>query len=253
MTFNLRGKTALVTGAGSGIGRAIAVALARNDVFVYVNYRQNEAGARETLRMIEESKGSGQILAADVAKADQVENMMKVIAAQVGHLDILVNNAGGLIKREKIAEMSEQLWDEVMNVNVKSTFLCCRAALPLMKGRGWGRIINLSSLAAHDGGGSGATAYATAKGAIQTFTRGLAKEVASDGITVNCVAPGLISTAFHDTFSTPEARKNMVNNTPLKREGAPEEVGEVVLFLVSDMASFITGDTLNINGGQRMG
>ncbi len=252
MQIDLKGKHALVTGAGAGIGQAIAIELGRSGAYVTVNYRSNEAGARETLDKIQQAGGSGQIAIGDVSQADHVENLMKIVAAQSPQLDILVNNAGGLVKRSKIAEMSESIWDEVMAINLKSTFLCCRAVQPLMKGHSWGRIVNMASVAAHDGGGNGATAYAASKAAVITFSKGLAKELAADGITVNCVAPGLIATAFHDTFSTPESRQGMVRNTPLAREGQSMDVAEAVLFLVSDMAAFITGETININGGLRM-
>ncbi len=252
-SINLEGKTALVTGAGSGIGRAVALELARCGAYVFVNYRNNETGAKETLDCLKQYGGDGQIVAADVSQAAQVAAMMEVVRKHdQGHLNILVNNAGTLVKRAKIAEMDESLWDEVMAVNVKTTFLCCRAAIPLMIGRGWGRIVNMSSQAAQDGGGNGSTAYAASKAAIIAFTKGLAKEVAAQGITVNCVAPGITSTAFHDTFSTPESRRNMVNNTPLGREGQPLDVANAILFLASDMSAWITGETININGGARM-
>lgn len=247
-SIDLKGKTALVTGAGSGIGQAIAVELGRCGAFVIVNYRQNEAGAVATLAVIEQAGGTGRIAQSDVSVAAEV----KMLFDRIDQLDILVNNAGGLVKREKIADMSETLWDEVMAINVKSTFLCCQAAMPHMIGRGWGRVINMSSVAAHDGGGFGATAYATSKAAVLTFTKGLAKELAPHGITVNCVAPGLIATAFHDTFSTPEMRQTTVKNTPVGREGQARDVAEAVVFLASDMASFLTGETININGGTRM-
>ncbi|MBV9712654.1 MAG: 3-oxoacyl-ACP reductase FabG [Ktedonobacteraceae bacterium] len=252
MDIHLQGKIALVTGAGAGIGRAVAVELARCGATVIVNYRQNEAGARETLALVEQVGSPGLLFQADVARTAETQGLMNEIADRWGRLDILINNAGGLIQRAKICEMSEELWDEVIAINLKSAFLCCRAAIPLMSGHGWGRIINLSSLAAHDGGGPGAVPYATTKGAILTFTRGLAKELASQGITVNCVAPGLINTAFHDTFSTPQSRRAMVNNTPLAREGQPVDVAASILFLVSELASFITGEVININGGMRM-
>lgn len=252
MEINLQGKIALVTGGGAGIGRACAITLAEAGATVIVNYRKNNDGAQETLRRIEEVGGIGLTYVADVTRAAEVADLMNEISRQFGRLDILVNNAGGLVKREPIATMSEALWDEVMNINVRSTFLCCQAAIPLMRGHNWGRIINLSSLAAHDGGGPGAAHYAAAKGAILTFTKGFAKEVAPLGISVNCVAPGLINTAFHDTFTTPEARQGMVRNTPLAREGQPQDVADTILFLASDLASFLTGETININGGLRM-
>lgn len=252
MEIDLHGKTALVTGAGAGIGRGIALALAECGAYIVVNYRSNAEGARETLAAIKQAGGDGMLYEADVSKVDQVKALMQSIAEKRGGLDILINNAGGLVERAKIAEMSDELFDEVMDINFKSTFLCCREALPLMRGRGWGRVINLSSLAAHDGGGPGAAIYAASKGAIWSFTKGFAKEAASEGITVNCVSPGLINTAFHDTFSTPASRQAMVNNTPLHREGQPADVAGAVLFLVSDLAAFITGEDVNINGGMRM-
>jgi 3-oxoacyl-[acyl-carrier protein] reductase len=252
MELDLQGKNALVTGAGSGIGRAIAVALASHGTFVYVNYRSNEVGAHETLSLLEQGGGKGRVIAADVSQSLEVKQLFGKIAESSGDLNILVNNAGGLVKRAKIAEMSDELWDEVMGINVKSTFLCCRAVLPMLQRAGWGRIVNISSLAAHDGGGLGAAHYAAAKGAITTFTKGLAKEAAPYGITVNAVAPGLINTAFHDVHTADTARARMVENTPLAREGQPDDVADGVLFLVSELARFITGELLNINGGQRM-
>lgn len=250
--MDLQGKVALVTGAGAGIGQSIAIELARAGATVAINYRQNETGAQQTLAQVEQAGGRGQIYQADVARADEVQTLLNTLITQHGRLDILVNNAGGLVQRSKISEMSEELWDEVMAINVKSTFLCCRAAIPALSAQGGGHIINIASLAAHDGGGPGAAAYAASKGAILSFTRGLAKELAPLGIRVNSVAPGLINTAFHDTFSTPQARQNTVNNTPLAREGQPLDVAGAVVFLVSDRAAFITGEVININGGLRM-
>lgn len=246
--IDLSGKTALVTGAGSGIGQAIAVELGRSGAFVIVNYRHNESGAQETLAQVRQAGGDGRLVQADAARSDDVKAMF----SSIDQLHILVNNAGGLIKREKVATMSEALFDEVMDINVKSTFLCCQAAMPAMIGRNWGRIVNMSSIAAHDGGGFGSAVYAASKAAVGTLTKGLAKELAPHGITANCVAPGLIATAFHDKLSTPEMRQATVKITPLAREGSAAEVAEAVLFLASDMAAFITGETININGGSRM-
>src|SRR5258707_710664 len=201
MEIRLDGKIALVTGAGSGIGRAIAIELGQSGAHVIVHYRNSEAGAKETLDCIKQAGGSGEVAKADLVHAAQVDQLMGDIKAKSGHLDILVNNAGTLVKRSKIVEMSEALFDEVMDVNFKTTFLCCRAAVPLMTGRGWGRIVNMSSVAAHDGGGNGATICAASKAAIAPFTKGFAKELAPLGKTVNCAAPGLIRAApFHDTY-----------------------------------------------------
>jgi 3-oxoacyl-[acyl-carrier protein] reductase len=252
MDANFVGKTALVTGAGHGIGQATAIELARHGAFVVVHYNSDETGAHQTLAGIEAAGGSGMLYKADATKAAEVEKLFGEIETKTGRLDILVNNAGGLLQRCKIAEMSEELWDSVMDVNLKSAFLCSRSAIELLKRNGGGRIINLSSLAAFDGGGPGAAAYAATKGAILTFTKALAKELAPFGITVNCVAPGLIATLFHDTFSTPQSRQNIVGNTLLAREGQPADVAAAIVFLASASASYITGETININGGLRL-
>ncbi len=248
--IDLTGKTALVTGASAGIGRAIAVELAKCGAHVIVNYHSSEDGARETLTALEAAGGSGAIFGANVADSAAVAKLIAFSAEHTGKIDILVNNAGGLLKRAKTEEMTEALWDEVMAVNLKSTFLCCKMALPHMPDGG--RIVNMSSVAAHDGGGPGASAYAASKAAVLAYTKGLAKEVAPRGITANCLAPGLIATAFHDVFSTPEMRAATVRNTPLAREGQASDVAGAVLFLVSPLADFITGETININGGTRL-
>jgi 3-oxoacyl-[acyl-carrier protein] reductase len=252
MNANFSGKTALVTGAGHGIGQATAIELARHGAFVVVHYNSDEAGAHQTLAGIEAADGNGMLYKADATKAAEVQQLFAEIEAKTGRLDILVNNAGGLVQRCKIAEMSEELWDTVVNINLKSAFLCSRAAIELLKGNPGGRIINLSSLAALDGGGPGAAHYAATKGAILTFTKALAKELAPFGITVNCVAPGLIATLFHDTFSTPQGRQAIMGNTLMAREGQPADVTAAIVFLASEGASYITGETININGGLRL-
>jgi 3-oxoacyl-[acyl-carrier protein] reductase len=160
-----------------------------------------------------------------------------------------MNNAGHLVGRSPIVEMTDEHWFNTINVNLTSAFYCTRAVLPFMN-TGWGRIVNMSSLAARNGGGPGAVAYAASKGAIIAFTRGLCKEVAEQGITVNAVAPGLIlETPFHDTFNTEAGIQGAVNSTPLKRGGTPDDVAGAVLYFVSELGSFITGEILEINGG----
>jgi 3-oxoacyl-[acyl-carrier protein] reductase len=166
-----------------------------------------------------------------------------------GHIDILVNNAGSLVGRVLVVEMSDEHWHRVIDVNLTSALYCTRAALPYMS-TGWGRIVNVSSLAAHNGGGGGAVAYGAAKAGVIGLTRGLSKELAPKGITVNAVAPGFIlGTPFHATFTPPEKQKTVISNIPLKRAGTPEDIANAILFLVSDMASFITGEVTDINGG----
>jgi 3-oxoacyl-[acyl-carrier protein] reductase len=164
----------------------------------------------------------------------------------------LMNNAGSLIKRTKFEDLDEELWDRVMDVNLKSVYLVTKAVLPLMKEQGKGKIINVTSVAARNGGGIGALAYAASKGGVSTLTRGLAKELVQYHILVNAIAPGVITTPFHDRFSTPEMRKNMISQIPLGREGTPDETIGAALFLASSYADYITGEIIEVNGGQLM-
>ena len=164
-----------------------------------------------------------------------------------GRLDILVNLAGGMIARKTLSEMDEAFFDEVMTLNLKSAFLVLQAAQPFL-GEG-SAVVNVSSLAGRDGGGPGASVYATAKGALMTYTRSMAKELGPQGIRVNAVCPGLIGTSFHDIFSKPEGRAATAGNTPLRREGHPDEVADTIVYLASPAASFLAGVCLDVNGG----
>ena len=185
--------------------------------------------------------------ATDSADVDRV--IPELASAMEGRVDILVTNAGHMVGRVLITDMSDEHWHKVIDVNLSSAFYCTRAVLPYMRD-GWGRIINMSSLAARNGGGTGAVAYAAAKAGLLGLTRGLAKELASQSITVNAVAPGLIlETPFHETFNTEEGRQAAIATIPLKRGGVPDDVAGAVLFLVSDLAGFITGEVTEINGG----
>ena len=244
----LEGKLALVTGGGRDIGRAVSVRLAELGATVVVNYRSNEAEAAETLRLIEAKGGHGLIVKGDVVVAADVTRMAEA-AAKAGNsrIDILVNVAGGLVARKTIAEMDEQFLDSVIALNLKSVFLVTKAVLPHMPDGG--AIVNFSSQAARDGGGPGASAYATAKAGVANFTRSMAKELGSRRIRVNAVAPGMIATKFHDTFTKPEVRQRVAGMTPLGREGMAEEIADAVAFLASARASFINGESLEINGG----
>jgi 3-oxoacyl-[acyl-carrier protein] reductase len=247
---DLSGKVALVTGAGGGIGRAIAEGLAARGAAVAIHYGTNREGAEAARAAIGDRAACFQ---ADVTVRDQVEELVRQVQARLGPIDILVNNAGDLIERRTLTEMTEALFRQVMDVNVTSTFFCCQAVAPSMIARRTGAIVNMSSLAAHNGGGPGAFAYAAAKAAIIAMTKALAKELAPSGIRVNCVSPGLIGqTRFHGRFTKPEAFDAMAKTVPLGRPGTPDDVARVVAFLASDEAAYLAGETIEINGGMFM-
>ena len=250
MELNLQGKTALVTGGNIGIGRAVSLALARCGADVALTYYSHKSEGEETAQKIVEMGQKAVAFQLDATDPAQVNEVVGEAAQTLGgHIDIQMNNAGHLVGRSTIVDMTDDHWFKTMNVNVTSTFYCTRAVLPFMN-TGWGRIVNMSSLAARNGGGPGAVAYAASKGAIIAYTRGLSKEVADKGITVNGVAPGLIlETPFHETFNTDEGIKAAIASTPLKRGGTPDDVANAVLYFVSDLGSFITGETIEINGG----
>jgi 3-oxoacyl-[acyl-carrier protein] reductase len=247
---DLSGKVALVTGAGGGIGRAVAELLAARGAAVAIHYGTNREGAEAAGKAIGDRAACFQ---ADVTVSEQVQQLVRQVDARFGPIDILVNNAGDLIERRTLAEMSEALFRQVMDVNVTSTFLSCQAVAPSMIARQTGAIVNMSSLAAHNGGGPGAFAYAAAKAAIIAMTKALAKELAPSGIRVNCVSPGLIGkTRFHGRFTKPEAFDAMAKTVPLGRAGTPDDVARVVAFLASDEAAYLAGETIEINGGMYM-
>ena len=241
-------KVAIVTGGGRDIGRAISRKLAERGAAVVVNYRKSEEEANETVQLIENDGGRAIAVQADVTKQDDVERLVQSTRDAFGDsIHILVNNAGGLIARKTMDEMDEAFWHKVMDVNLTSIFLVTKAVLPHMPEGS--AIVNLASLAGRNGGGGGAIAYATAKGAVLTFTRGLAKEVGSRGIRANCVSPGLIGTTFHDMFTPDEARKQTAAKCAAGREGTSEDVADAVAYLASDEAAYIIGESLEINGG----
>ena len=247
------GEVALVTGSSTGIGRAIALSMAAEGCRVVVHYNSSADEAREVVGKIESSGGEAIAVAGDVADGAEVERMVGEIEEKFGRLDILVNNAGTLIERRPFAEMTEDLWDRVMDVNLKSVFLVSKAVLPMMQKQGGGRIINITSVSARNGGSTGSTAYASAKAGVSTLTRSMAKELVSENILVNAVSPGVIDTLFHDRFSEPEARKKREKTIPIGREGRPEEVAGVVVFLASSAADYMVGEIVEVNGGQLMG
>jgi 3-oxoacyl-[acyl-carrier protein] reductase len=239
-------KSAIVTGASRGIGRAIAIDLARNGAGVVVNYNSSEAAAQEVVATITAAGGKALAFKADVTQFDQCAALVKACIDAYGKLDILVNNAG-TTRDTLLMTMSETDWDTVINADLKSVFNCSKAAVkPMIRAR-VGRIINIASVVGLAGQG-GQTNYAAAKAGVIAFTKSLAKEVGSRNITVNCVAPGFIPTDLTSTLPE-EQRAGITKATPLGRFGAPEEVAYAVSFLASDQAAFITGATLSVDGG----
>lgn len=246
------GEVAWVTGSSKGIGRAIAVGLAEAGCDIIVHYSSSEEEAREVAK---EAEGFGRqtlLVKGDVSDSGDVKRMVAEIEDRFGRVDVLVNNAGGFVERRTFEEMTEDLWDRIMAVNLKSVYLVSQAVLPLMKRQGGGRIVNISSIAARNGGSADSIAYSAAKGGVSTLTRGMAKSLVGDNILVNAVAPGRIDTPLHDVFTPDEKREQAAQGIPLRREGTPEEVAAAVVFLTSREASYLLGEVIEVNGGLLM-
>ncbi|MED3731623.1 3-oxoacyl-[acyl-carrier-protein] reductase [Geobacillus stearothermophilus] len=245
----LEGKIALVTGASRGIGRAVALELARQGANVVVNYAGSEAKANEVVEMIRSLGREAIAVQADVARAEEVERLVKTVLDQFGRLDILVNNAG-ITRDNLLMRMKEEEWDAVINTNLKGVFLCTKAVTrPMMKQRG-GRIINIASVVGVIGN-PGQANYVAAKAGVIGLTKTAARELASRNITVNAVAPGFITTDMTEALSE-ELKGEMLKQIPLARFGEPDDVARVVAFLASDAAGYMTGQTLHVDGGMVM-
>lgn len=243
--MRLQGKTAIITGGGRDIGRACAVKLAEEGANVAINYFSSSAGADKAVADIKAAGDNAFALQGDLNTPAGAEALVAKTLAEFGGIDVLVNNTGGIIARKTIAEMSLEHWQAVMDLNLTSMFLMVKTCLPHLKS---GAIVNLASQAGRDGGGPGSVAYGASKGAVMTFTRGLAKELGPN-IRANAICPGMIDTDFHNIHTKDEVRKNVAAATPVKREGTPEDIANLVAFLASDDSAFITGTNVDINGG----
>jgi len=246
----LSNKVALVTGSARGIGKAIARRLAENGAQVIVN-DINIQEAEMTCKELKKDKLNVSFNCCDVGDSNQVKKMVKKIIDRYGTIDILVNNAG-IVQSSTVEKMTEEEWDEVMRINLKGVFNCCKAVLKPMKRQKKGKIINISSLAGKNGGIKAGAAYATSKAGVICFTKTLARELAAYGINVNSVAPSMVETELAIGFTTQEQRNELLAGIPLNRFGKEEEIAELVLFLSSNSSDYITGETVNINGGSYM-
>jgi len=243
--MKLEGKTAIVTGGGRDIGASVAIKLASEGANVAINYFESSKGADDTVAQIEAAGGKAIAVQGDLKIEDQVNALVTKTVETFGGVDVLVNNAGGLVARKTVAEMPLAHWDEVMTLNLTSTFLMTKACLAHMDS---GTIVNLASQAGRDGGGPGAVAYATSKGAVMTMTRGLAKELGPN-IRVNALCPGMIDTDFHNIHTPDAGRRGFEANAPVKRQGHVDDAANLVLFLACEDSAFITGANIDINGG----
>lgn len=249
LSDRLDGRVALVTGGSRGIGRATCFALAAKGATVAVHYHAHEDGAREVAEAIHAQGGHAVTVGGDLADPTVPDQLVQRVVEQLGYLDILVNNAA-VMTDAPVATLTDDLWDETLNVNMSAVFRCSRACLPLMRERGWGRIINVTSQAAYMGSANHAH-YAAAKAGLSGLTYSMAKEVGAFGITVNLIAPGRILTDM--LAERMEGREEeWLRQTPLRRLGQPEEVAAAIAFLASDAARYITGATLHVNGGLLM-
>lgn len=247
------GRVGLVTGAGGGIGGATALALGELGMDVAVHYFRNADGANRTVAKLREMGRKAETFQGDLSQLEEARRLVRSVEGRFGKIDVLVNNAGDLVERRALIEMSEELWRKVLDLNLSSAFFCTQAVAPGMIARGSGAIINVSSLAAHNGGGPGAFAYAAAKGGLIAFTKAIAKELAPSGIRVNAVAPALIdATHFHERYTPRPKFEDIIKTIPLSRAGTPEDVARVIAFLASDASAYLVGETIDITGGMHM-
>ena len=227
--------------------------LAANGAKVAVHYNKSKAEAEKVAGEIEKAGGKAMLVQGDVTSSAVCKDIVDKIAQSLGRIDVLITNAGGLVQRVPVEQITDELFDQVLSLNVRSALACISAAVPHMRKQGGGNIINVTSVAARHGGGPGAALYAGSKGFISTMTRGLAKELVKDKIRVNAVAPGVIYTPFHERYSTPQMLEGFKASIPMNRIGTPDECAGAFLYLASDqLSSYVTGQIIEVNGGQYM-
>jgi 3-oxoacyl-[acyl-carrier protein] reductase len=248
---DLNGKVVLVTGASTGIGAACAKAFGALGCKVVVHYNSSMAAAMEVAEAVEKAGGEALVVQGDLRRSTECERVVTETAKRFKRIDLLINNAGALVKRVPITDLTDEIFDDIVSLNVRSMLMCTKYAVPHMT-RG-GSIINLTSIAARNGGGPGASLYAGSKGFVSTATKSLAKELIGRQIRVNAVAPGVITTPFHDKFSTPEQLEAMRLTIPMARLGMADECVGAFIYLASEkLSSYVTGQIIEVNGGQYM-
>jgi 3-oxoacyl-[acyl-carrier protein] reductase len=251
-SIDLTDQRAIVTGSSTGIGRGIAVALAKAGADVVIHYAKKRDEAEKSAALVRAAGRKAVLVRGDFLKPAEIESAMKdAIAGLGGSVDILVNNVGDLIGRVPFEKYETSMWDDVIALNLSSAFHAIKAVLPYMASGA--RIVSISSLTGISGAGAHAFAYAAAKGGLIALTRNLALEFAPLGIRINCVAPGVVQTPFHERFNTPERLEIVRKSLPLQRIGLPEDIGNATVYLASSMSSFVTGETLEVNGGMHFG
>lgn len=253
MFDDLKGKRVLITGSSTGIGAAAAIAFGELGARVAVHYNSSRDEAQAVVSAIAANGGEAILVGGDVSRSDEAVRVVDEAARSLGGLDVLINNAGALVKRVPLGQIDDELYDRVLDVNVRSVVMASQAALPHLRAAGGGSIIHTTSVAARNGGGPGALLYASAKAFVSNAVRNMAKDLAGERIRVNGVAPGVIVTPFHERYSTPEMLETMRKTVPMGVLGKPEDCVGAYLFLASDkLAGYVTGQVIEVNGGQLM-
>jgi 3-oxoacyl-[acyl-carrier protein] reductase len=251
--LDLAGKVVFISGASTGIGAAAARAFAARGAHVVVHYNSSKEEAEAVAAEVRAAGSKAITIGADVRDTAAINAAITKAVEQMGRIDVLINNAGALVKRAPLEMVSDELFDEIININARSVVAFTRAVIPVMRAQGGGNIINVTSVAARHGGGPGALIYAASKGFVSTITRGMAKELLADKIRVNAVAPGVIMTPFQERFTTPEQLEGFRKTIPMGRIGEPDECSGAFLYLASDqMSGYVTGQIIDVNGGQYM-